>query len=190
MVAKVMSDNTIFKVNEALLNALKNYVDDGVEIRFDLPEPGSPPITPTVSVFLYDMHEDLRLNSSESRVYSAGRLLPNRINVSCNYLIMFWDKPATDGSSNGGPRNQAILVMNQVLNALVNNRQLHEIPGGYTKVIPPPEGLNSLGTFWQTLGNRPRLVLNYSVTVPISQTDLDEYVPEVVGSQYEAGPKK
>jgi hypothetical protein len=70
--------------------------------------------------------------------------------------------------------------MNQVLNALINNRQLTGIPGAFTRVIPPKEELNSLGNFWQSLGNRPRLVLNYAVTVPVSQTGrrTDE-VPEV-----------
>lgn len=179
MATKITSNDTIFTVNESLLNALSCYVDDGVDIRFDLPDPGSPPIKPTVSVFLYDMHEDLLLKSSESRAYILGRLAPARVNVCCNYLIMFWDKPATEGSSGGGARNQAILVMNQVLNALINNRQLKDLPGAFTRVMPPPEGLNSFGSFWQALGNRPRLVLNYAVTVPIEQTDHNELIEAV-----------
>lgn len=81
--------------------------------------------------------------------------------------------------------NQAIVIMNQVLNALINNRQLAAIPGAYTRVIPPREGLNSLGNFWQSLGNRPRLVLNYAATVPVSQTarPAADTVPPVTGAQ-------
>ncbi|MCQ4054450.1 Pvc16 family protein [Aeromonas sp. SG16] len=183
MTVKIVSNDTVFIVNEAMLNALSDYVDDGVEIRFDLPDPGSPPITPTVSVFLYDMHEDLQLKVSESRAYSSGRLLPGRVNICCNYLIMFWDKPATEGNLNGGPRNQSLMVMNQVLNSLINNRQLKELPGAFTRVLPPPEGLHSFGSFWQALGNRPRLVLNYAVTVPIAQTDNNELIHAVYTTQ-------
>lgn len=180
MATTISSDLSVLNVNQAVLNALKEYVDDTVDIRFDLPEPESPPIQPTVSVFLYDMHEDLVLKTGESRQYSGGQLLPSKVNVCCNYLIMYWDKAATEGSPDGGPLNQAIIVMNQVLNALINNRQLTDIPGAFTRVIPPKEELNSLGNFWQSLGNRPRLVLNYSVTVPVSLTDHNEVVPATV----------
>lgn len=179
MATKNSSDETLFKVNEALYNALSSYVDDGVDIRFDLPDTGSPPITPTISVFLYDIHEDLQLKSAESRAYYDGKLQPGRMNVCCHYLITFWDKAATEGSPNGGPKNQAALVMNQVLNALINSRQLSEIPNAFTRVMPPREGLNSFGNFWQSLGNRPRLVLNYSVTVPIFLTDKNQEIPQV-----------
>jgi hypothetical protein len=45
--------------------------------------------------------------------------------------------------------------------------------------MPPKENLNSLGNFWQSLGNRPRLSLNYCVTVPISLSDKGEEVTPV-----------
>lgn len=189
MATKISSDETLFKVNEALHNALSSYVDDGVDIRFDLPDSGSPPITPTISVFLYDIHEDLQLNSSESFRYYDGKLRPGRMNICCNYLITFWDKSATEGSPNGGPKNQSALVMNQVLNALINTRQLSNVPNAFTRVMPPKEGLNSFGSFWQSLGNRPRLVLNYSVTVPISLTDNNQELPEVKNMYADVGPQ-
>ncbi|WP_455872270.1 Pvc16 family protein [Serratia proteamaculans] len=182
MAVQTESDNAIIDINRAILSALYDYVDDSVEIRFDLPDPDSPPSGPTVSVFLYDIFEDLQLRVAESRQYNGGVLLPGKVNVCCNYLIMYWDKPATEGSPDKIPNNQATLVMNQVLNALINNRQLTAIPGAFTRVIPPKEELNSLGSFWQSLGNRPRLVLNYAVTVPVSQTarPADADVPQVV----------
>ncbi|MBV8043291.1 Pvc16 family protein [Pluralibacter sp.] len=183
MAVQTASDDAIISVNQAILTALQEYVDDSVDIRFDLPEPDVPPSLPTVSVFLYDIYEDLQLRTAESRSYNGSVLLPGRVNVCCNYLIMYWDQPATDGGPNGGPDNQATIIMNQVLNALINNRQLTGIPGAFTRVIPPKEELNSLGNFWQSLGNRPRLVLNYAVTVPVSQTDRNVVVPEVAETE-------
>lgn len=183
MAVQTESDNAIIDVNRAILVALSEYVDDSVDIRFDLPASDVPPSQPTVSVFLYDISEDLQLRTAESRPYNGGVLLPGRVNVCCNYLIMYWDKPATEGSPDRLPDNQSTVIMNQVLNALINNRQLKGIPGAFTRVIPPKEELNSLGSFWQSLGNRPRLVLNYAATVPVSQTDRNVVVPEVAETQ-------
>ena len=180
-----LSDTTVIDVNKALNDALRLYVDSAVEIRFDLPDLTNPPDSPVVSVFLYDISEGLEMRQGESRSYSSGVLLPGRVNVSCRYLITYWDNSngASGGAPGGAPDNQAMLVMNQVLNALVNHRQLSSIPGAYTRVIPPKDdGLFSLGSFWQSLGNKPRLLLNYVVTVPLTLT-AQETIPEVVDTR-------
>ncbi|CAQ85426.1 MULTISPECIES: DUF4255 domain-containing protein [Photorhabdus] len=172
----MLNTQTIIDVNKAMDAMLRAYLNQDIAIRFDLPELDTMQSDAMVSIFLYDIHEDLQLRSAESRGFDvyAGRLLPGWVNIKCNYLITYWEasKPATDASSpDSQPDNQAIQVMSQVLNALINNRQLAGIPGAYTQVVPPKESLNSLGNFWQSLGNRPRLSLNYSVTVPVSLND-------------------
>ncbi|MCG3469075.1 DUF4255 domain-containing protein [Xenorhabdus bovienii] len=176
---------TIIDVNKAMDAMLRKYLNKDIEIRFDLPEINTVPPNATVSVFLYDIHEDLQLRSAESRGFNAtaGKLLPGWVNVKCNYLITYWESscPKSDASSpESQPCNQAIQVMSQVLEALINNRQLTDIPGAYTKVIPQQENLNSLGNFWQALGNRPRLSLNYSVTVPISLNSGQDNVTQII----------
>lgn len=175
---------TLLDVNNAMNKMLRAYVNEDVAIRFDLPDVDATQSDAAISVFLYDIHEDLQLRTAESRGYNVGtkRLSPGWVNVKCNYLITYWEStgPATDaGNPDSQPDNQAIKVMSQVLAALINNRQLADIPGAYTQVIPPKENLNSLGNFWQSLGNRPRLSLNYCVTVPISLSDKDEEVTPV-----------
>lgn len=184
MSTPIPSDMSIIVVNEALNDALREYLDANIQILFDLPDPDNLPAEPVISVFLYDLHEDLRLNTAESRQYSQGKFVPGNINVCCNYLITYWDAQAvSSGGPGSGPRNQAMVVMNQVMNALINHRQLAGIPGAFTRVMPPKEELNSLGNFWQSLGNKPRLVLNYSVTVPVSLTDVNDVVPPVKSVQ-------
>lgn len=175
---------TLVKVNKAMENMLRQHLNNCVGIRFDLPDVDATPSEATVSVFLYDIHEDLQLRTAESRGFNAGtgRLSPGWVNVKCNYLITYWEstKPATDPCNPDSQcDNQAVQVMSQVLAALINNRQLADIPGAYTQVMPPKENLNSLGNFWQSLGNRPRLSLNYCVTVPISLNDKGEEVTPV-----------
>ncbi|HAU3143020.1 TPA: DUF4255 domain-containing protein [Salmonella enterica] len=180
-----MSDyQTLPHVNNAINNMLRTCVSKDVAIRFDLPDVNATQSDAAISVFLYDIREDLQLRTAESRGFNAGsgRLSPGWANVKCSYLITYWEStgPATDaGNPNSQPDNQAIKVMSQVLAALINNRQLADIPGAYTQVIPPTENLNSLGNFWQALGNRPRLSLNYCVTVPICLSDEGENVNPV-----------
>jgi hypothetical protein len=78
------------------------------------------------------------------------------------------------GNPGNAPDSTSIKVMNQVINALVNSREIDGMPGAYARVIPPKAELNSLGNFWQSLGNKPRLSLNLSVTVPLMLTDKNE----------------
>ncbi|WP_337048328.1 DUF4255 domain-containing protein [Serratia liquefaciens] len=175
---------TLLDVNNAMNKILRAYVNEDVAIRFDLPDVDATQSDAAISVFLYDIHEDLQLRTAESRGFNVGtgRLSPGWANVKCNYLITYWEStgPASDaGNPDSQPDNQAIKVMSQVLAALINNRQLADIPGAYTQVMPPKENLNSLGHFWQSLGNRPRLSLNYCVTVPISLSDKGEQVTPV-----------
>lgn len=185
---------TLLDVNNAMNKMLRAYVNKDVAIRFDLPDVDATQSDAAISVFLYDIHEDLQLRTAESRGFNAGtkRLSPGWVNVKCNYLITYWEStgPATDaGNPDSQPDNQAIKVMSQVLAALINNRQLADIPGAYTQVMPPKENLNSLGNFWQSLGNRPRLSLNYCVTVPISLSDKGEEVTPVKSVSTSVEPK-
>ncbi|WP_350304993.1 DUF4255 domain-containing protein [Photorhabdus viridis] len=179
-------DNAIISVNNALNEILSQRLSisgQKIDIRFDLPEVNSIPSEPTVSVFLYDIHEDLQLRSAESRLYNpaTSTLLPGWVNINYNYLITYWHSSKSgDGSSpDSQPNNQAARVMTSILNALVNNRQLFKIPGAYTRVIPPQESLNSLGNFWQALGNRPRLSLLYSITAPVKLQDINDIIKPV-----------
>ncbi|WP_078003024.1 DUF4255 domain-containing protein [Izhakiella australiensis] len=178
---------TLVKVNKAMVKMLREYVAQSVAIRFDLPDVNATQADAAISVFLYDIHEDLQLRTAESRRFNpgTGRLSTGWVNIQCNYLITYWEStgPATDaGNPDSQPDNQAIQVMSQVLDALINNRQLADIPGAYTQIIPPKENLNSLGNFWQSLGNRPRLSLNYCITVPVSLSDKHEVATPVTST--------
>lgn len=168
-------DIMLVNLNIAIEAALRQYLgpneDNGgkIFVRFDLPDPEEKPDQATVSVFLYDIQEDLQQRHGEARQYSpmTGTLLPGRTHVRCCYLITYWDSEESNSTPSSDADNQSVIVMNQVLNALLNNRELPGIPASYSRVIPPSEHLNSLGNFWQSLGNKPRLSLSYSVTVPI-----------------------
>ena len=67
---KSTKDNThsaIIKLNTALEDVLKVDLGTDVIIRFDLPKLDSPVESPTVSVFLYQLTEDLELRDISDR---------------------------------------------------------------------------------------------------------------------------
>lgn len=173
-------DMGVVNINKEIKSMLMDYLAEEVEIRFDLPDPDNLPAGPVISVFLYDIHEDLPLRTSNVRHFDPEnrRFTPGQVNINCNYLITYWDS-GKNLAIKGSEDNQSIWVMNQVLNALLNNRELENIPGTVTKVIPPKDELNGLGNFWQALGNKPRLLLNYSVTTPMSLFGRPERTPSV-----------
>ncbi len=160
-------DVILLKLNALIQRTLQGYFHhtNQIEFRFDLPE--KTPETATVSIFLYDVQEDLQMRQGESRRYdpATGTQAPGLVHVRCCYLLTYW--PGSEHINYEEPDNEPAWAMNRVLNALLNRRTFTELPGSYTRVIPPSEHLNSLGTFWQALGNKPRLCLSYAVTVPM-----------------------
>ncbi|MGY5956522.1 Pvc16 family protein [Kosakonia sp. BK9b] len=178
----VASDTTLINLNVAIEAALREYLPSDVAIRFDLPPKDSTPDVPTVCIFLYDIQEDLQLRVGEGRKFNSttGVFAPGYVNIRCCYLVTYFE--VTQSSSSDSPLSQAnsqsLIIINNVLNALVNNRSFSTLPGTYLRVIPPSEQLNSLGNFWQAVGNTPRLCLSYMVTVPLKLTDLQTtYTP-------------
>lgn len=164
--------SSIVDINKALNRVISEQLDGaGVDIRFDLPEYDRRPTIPTISVFLYGVHEDLQLRRSEMHQTNKDNLSPGLrvVHLNLNYLITYWE-PSPNSEGEGPqtkPDNQATRIIMRVLQALLNNRELIGITDAYTRIIPPQESLHSLGNFWQALGNRPRLTLIYSITFPM-----------------------
>ncbi|MDY7806697.1 DUF4255 domain-containing protein [Burkholderia stagnalis] len=168
-VKTVSADETLLNLNDEIASTIEAYFKGtGIQIRFDIPEKEDPPNDPTLCVFLYDIQEDLELRHGQPRVYDmvTQTFAPGQVHVRCCYLITYWESKNVPETSLG-PRSQSMRVMNLVLNALLN-LQLATIVPTFKRVIAPSEHLSSLGNFWQALGNKPRLCLNFAVTVPIS----------------------
>lgn len=166
-------DQSMVNLNTAMLGILEQYLPEpnsDFSIRFDLPVDNALPEKPTVYVFLYKVHENLEVRSSLlPYAQPDGRLNSRRVHIRFAYLITYWG-PA-EGTDNAGlPGSDMMKINNSLLNALVNNRTLANFPGSITEVIPPEEGLNSLGNFWQSLGNKPRLAFGYAVTLSVGLT--------------------
>lgn len=167
-------DNNLITLNTKIDEIIRLYfegVNIDINICFDLPDPNAPPAEPTISIFLYSAQEDLQLRHGTGRQYArpddGTTLYAGHINIRFDYLITYWGPKADPNPGrDSGPANQEISTMNIVLNALINTRELSGIPASYTRVVAPQE-LGNLSHFWQALGNKPRLCLNYSVTIPL-----------------------
>ncbi len=163
----VTSDLALINLNTGIEQALLKYLpaDWTGTIRFDMPDKENLPSGPTVCVFLYDIQEDLELRHGRPRQYDPlqGTFTHRQVHVRCCYLLTYWE-PTTSRPMLADA--QPIQVMNMALNGLLN-MQLPDHPSAFTRVVAPSEHLSSLGNFWQSLGDRPRLCLNFNVTIPI-----------------------
>lgn len=189
-------DTSLLTLNERIMEALKTYLpgisDKTIEIRFDMPDKDKLPNCPTLCVFLYDIQEDLELRHAQARPYHVydQKLAPRLTHVRCCYLVTYWESPS---NTQTGPKSQSMTVMNAVLNALLNadlsrpvQPSLSPMPPSFLRVIAPTEHLSSLGNFWQSLGDRPRLCLNFTVTIPVElRSDKDDKEKPVLDPQIE-----
>lgn len=191
-------DQSLVNLNRAVEAILRQYlVGEDIHIRFDLPvdqtpEPG------TVCAFLYKVHENLEMRSSLTPQYNiaTGSMRRTSVYLRYAYLITHW--AAVEGEPNGQSNadGMAMTMNNCIVNALINNRNLQstdahsqQFRDAVTEVIPPEEGLNSLGNFWQSLDNQPRLVLGYAVTLRVPLMDPTERLAPVTGTQLGMGDK-
>ncbi|MDH0343360.1 Pvc16 family protein [Chromobacterium haemolyticum] len=177
-------DETLLKLNDEIKVVFARYFKDtSIQLRFDIPDKTDPPNDPTLCVFLYDIQEDLELRHGQQRMYDVQKqqFSPGLVHVRCCYLITYWEsKNIPEGRM--GPRSQSMVVMNLVLNALLN-LQLSTVVPSFKRVIAPSEHLSSLGNFWQALDNKPRLCLNFAVTVPVQLAQADSSPVALVRQQ-------
>lgn len=170
-------ENSISELNQLLLSHLKEYLGS-VEVRFDEPDPEHSPSQPTFHLFMYLIHEALNVRHSNSRQYDAtsGTWREDYVSIRCLYLVTYWAPGSYtrgDSSSPGASAdNESVMHMSNMIRALLTLRRSSAFKKYQINVIEP-EALNSLGNFWQSLGNKPRTIINFAVTMPIS-LELDE----------------
>ncbi|MDT0228796.1 DUF4255 domain-containing protein [Serratia marcescens] len=170
---KARCDDQLIRLNQQIEAALKQYLPDEFSeqedsVRFDMVHRDALPDKPTICVFLYDIQEDLQLRHGQSRHYQPvdGSLAHRQVHVRCSYLLSYWEK--ADKSHSGKADGQEITVINMALNALLNM----QLPSAFMRILAASEHLSGIGNFWQSVGEKPHLCLNFTVTIPI-QLGLD-----------------
>ncbi|MCS4320819.1 hypothetical protein M2407_005193 [Serratia sp. BIGb0234] len=160
----------IAKLNERIRTHVKQHITD-IELRFDEPDPEHPPTSPTLHLFMYLIHEDLSIRHSTQRNYNpaSGSFAAESAYVRCLYLVTYWDGLTSCSSDAPGAQTNSptVLRLTDMLKALLCMRNHHDFKDYMVRVIEP-EALNSLGNFWQALGNKPRAIINFAVTLPVN----------------------
>ena len=156
-----------------------------IEVQFEPPEAALASTTKTVvSAFLYDLRENreyregewLRARSPQLQVGGANgensyTLMKQRppVRMDCSYLISVW---ASKTAGAAGEHK----YLGAVVQSLLSYREvpLWALYGPFFARNPPIHALmvrntnlKDFGEFWETIGNRPKAVLNYALRIPI-----------------------
>jgi Pvc16 N-terminal domain len=159
-----------------LRRELKERFTDPVDISFAPPDgefPSSSVTVPAVDLFLYDVRENNGLRSQDWLVKrgSDGFAVQERppIRVDCSYLITAWPSPKVRK-----PAEDEHKILSVVMAVLLSYTELpdHILAEPLRGQDPPPTAtalqpghLQSLAEFWQAMGGKPKLALNYTVTI-------------------------
>ncbi len=156
-------------LNELIAKHIGEHVTN-VDIRFDAPNAQEAPTTPTLHLFMYLIHEDLSIRQSMQSSYNpqAAAYDTPYARIRCLYLATYWESSSGDSTSpDTQASSQTILKLTETLRALLCMRRHNDFKNYQIRVIEP-EALNSLGNFWQALDNKPRAIINFAVTLPVS----------------------
>jgi hypothetical protein len=171
----------IAKLNDLIGKHVKQHIPD-IEVRFDEPDPAHPPASPTLHLFMYLIHEDLAIRQSSRNEYNpaTGGFVAEDAYIRCLYLVTYWDNLSSGGADAPGaqPDSPTVRNLTAMLKSLLCMRNHGDFKAYMLRVIEP-EALNSLGNFWQALGNKPRAIINFAVTLPVSTRHPDEQEPIV-----------
>lgn len=161
-----------------LLRRLPPTLAEQVRISFAAPDDQFPPQSvtlPAIDLFLYDIRENLELRSNESWIERGddGKALRTfaPVRVDFSYLITAWPSQSIGDAVEDEHR-----LLGEVMRVLLRYRTIpDDIVQGSLKDQPMAlpvtslqQGrLQSLGEFWQALGGKPKVTLNYTVTVSV-----------------------
>jgi len=165
-------------IEELLKQGLPSELVSQVTISFATPDDQFPPTSvtlPTIDIFLYDVRENRDLRSNEWTVerHSSGTATKKRppVQVECSYLITAWP-----GDSAPNPVMDEHHLLGEVMKVFLRHPtipagMLHGSLKGQDLPLPvlslQPGRLQSLGEFWRAMGGKPKVALNYSVTIGV-----------------------
>ena len=179
-------------IDETLTRLLRHSLPrewvDQVQISFAAPDNQFPPqsvVLPAIDLFLYDVRENLELRSNEFYIErrledgkARRKLAPVRVDFS--YLITAWPSESVSD-----PWEDEHRLLGEVMRALLRFRtipaaMLQGVLAQQEPALPvsslQPGRLQSLGEFWQALGGKPKVALNYTVTASVDLEDSEEWL--------------
>jgi uncharacterized protein DUF4255/carboxypeptidase family protein len=164
------------------------------DVSFETPDKDFRPAQPTISLFLYEIHENRTLRDPAPYVERVGdtalrRVPPVRIN--CTYLTTTWSPKtgALRAEEEHRMLGATLLWLNRfpvipddfLRGTLANPPQPYPLPAMVAQL--PDE--RSDGQFWSALGIAPRPAFSTTVTIAMQPFDDAEELPLVQGVRVE-----
>lgn len=155
-----------------------------VDISFDTPDSKFPPAwvkLPAINLFLYDARENLELRNTQwiwkQGDNDSGVIKKPLLQVECAYIITAW-------TSESAPNHmlEEHRLLSETMKALLKDRifpkeslygSLKDETATVIKTLALQPDYFHMGEFWQAMGAKPRMAINYRVTV-----NLDVRIPE------------
>ena len=193
-------------LDETLVSLLKKELPKSlanVQVSFCAPDNQFPPTSvalPAINIFLYDIRENLELRSNEvfiergNDARATSKQAPIRVDVS--YLITAWPASVIN------PSEDEHRILGDVMRVLLRHRTIPSdvLQGSLVEqVMPLPVSclqsgrLQSLGEFWQALGGKPKVALNYTVTLAVDIAEpksVDLVTEKVIKMRMESNPSE
>jgi hypothetical protein len=173
-----MFDDVDRTVEELLRQGLPLELLEHVGISFATPDSEFPPgavTLPAINIFLYDVRENMDLRNREWYVerQDDGSSTRQRapVRVDCSYLVTAWPSEAAPN-----PAEDEHRLLGEVLKVLLRHATIPQVLlQGSLKAQEPPlpavtihaSQLQSWGDFWQAIGAKPKVALNYTVTIGV-----------------------
>ncbi len=167
------------ELDDAIEKMLKDGLPNGlasVSISFLPPDKDFPPSSapaPALNLFLYDIHENLELRTSDFKIVERGSpkkkkalVRPAPVYIQCSYMVTAWP-----GTGTTTPAKDEHRLLGAAMTALIRYRS---IPDKYLDSaqsfaphlsLPIQPGTLKVGEFWQAMGAKPRAAFDYHITI-------------------------
>lgn len=189
-----MIDDLDRTLEELLKRSLLPDLVRQVSISFATPDAQFPPPSvtlPAIDLFLYDIREKRELRNNEWLIerQSNGMVAqkPPLVRVDCSYLITAWPSESSTTPIRDEHRLlgevMTVLLRYPILPSEILQGSLLEQELPLPTMTLQPIQLQSLGEFWQALGGKPKVVLNYTVTICVSIHEARLAAPLVTETQ-------
>jgi hypothetical protein len=148
-----------------------------VTISFATPDStfGTPSNNPALNIFLYDIRENLEMRSSDvmsrqQTIFNQTTLSRPSMSINVSYIITAWSctsPPSVNEEHHLLSAAFITLLRYPTIPAeLLQGSLAGLLPLPKTLVLQPSY-LSNLGEFWSAMGGRPKVMVHYTVTLPI-----------------------
>ncbi|NTU83200.1 MAG: DUF4255 domain-containing protein [Chloroflexales bacterium] len=154
---------------------------------FEAPDSDFKHEPPALNFFLYDVRENVELRDSDWQLDRRERDVVKRRaprRLDCSYLITAWAADTLNEHVLLGQVAQALLRRPVIAPDLIQGSTIVKQP--LPTSLLHQGSLQSIGEFWQAMRTRPRVALNYTVTIAVEVFEPVE-VPIATGREFRTG---